>query len=437
MNTSSLAGHTVELLDRVIRSSLPTDRVVHDFYRERRYLGSHDRKWINEKIYGIVRNFILLRELSTRCSIAPGPLPIFLAHEIIVGRLRVQDLEREYGPVLEAYRLSGSELHVDLFFSCITEAHLKITEQGADLPLAHSFPDFFPDMLDPDVRSESVDIMTSLNHEAKVSIRVDLNRISREDAVRVLADEGITAELGQYSPLSLYFSNRVNLNSERLYKDGMIEVQEEASQLVGLIVDPQEGELIVDACAGAGGKSLEVASLSRGRARIYALDVDDARLRNLGTRAARCGYPAIERLKVNERDLGDAVSLTSSADKVIVDAPCSGSGTIRRNPDKKFRLTRESVTRHSRYQLELLTRYSDLVRPGGILVYSTCSIFFEENRGVVESFIAADKRFILDDAGDHLSPEKREELTKEGFLSIYPHRHGIDGFFAAVLRRLK
>ncbi len=436
MSTSSLAGHTIELLDRVVRSGLPSDRVVHDFYKERRYLGSHDRRWITEKLYGIIRNFILLQDISGKCTNAQSPFHTFLIYEMAIASSGCEELDKNYSQLIETYRAAGERIELEELAGCVTKRLETVNSDPAASHLRNSFPDFFTELLPENVRIDAVPIMTALNHEGRVCIRVDTNRIKRDDAARVFGEKGIETGLTEYSPLGLYLPKRINLNNEQLYKDGLIEIQEEASQMVGILVDPKEGETIVDACAGAGGKSLEVAALSAGKARVYALDVDATRLKNLGSRTTRCGYTNITSVKVSDANLGEAVSLAGSADKVIVDAPCSGSGTIRRNPDKKFRLTRAAVEKHARYQETILKRYADLVKVGGLLVYSTCSIFSEENFGVVNAFLASDGRFTREDVSLYLVGEKFSEMIDDGFLAIYPHRHEMDGFFAAVMRRV-
>lgn len=436
MNPSSLAGHTIELLDRVVRSSLPSDRVVQDFYRERRYLGSHDRRWVTDKIYSIIRNFILLRELASKCTERSLPLHVFLAHEIVIAGMQADELERAFPGLFESYRMSGENLHLEILTSCFKSRFNEIEENSRDTPLFHSFPDFFPELLPENVRGETVPIMAALNREARVCIRVDTSRMPRDEALRIFRENGIEAEPTEYSPLGLYLPKRINLNNERLYKDGAVEIQEESSQLIGLLVDPEMDETIVDACAGAGGKSLEIAALTGGNCRIYALDVDESRLRNLGARAERSGYTCISPVRVSDNALADAAQLVSAADTVVVDAPCSGSGTIRRNPDKKFRLTTAAVEKHAAYQRELLRRYAALVKPGGLLIYSTCSIFNEENFAVVEAFLRSDARFHRDDVSRYLTGGKLPELIENGFLAIYPHRHNMDGFFAAVMKRV-
>lgn len=436
MNPSSLAGHTVELLERVVGSQLPSDRVIQDFYRERRYLGSHDRRWITEKTYDVIRNFIFLRELSRRCTGKSGPFDVFLAYEIAFAGLSGKDLESSYPLLFESYRMSGEKLDLHTLSECIGAEMNELKKNSQDTPLYFSFPDFFPSLLPENVRGELTPLMAALNREARVCVRVDTNRITRDEAARAFAGRGIETEPTRYSPLGLHLSRRVNLNNDPLYKEGLVEIQEEASQLIGLLVDPQTDETIVDACAGAGGKSLEIAALAAGRCRILALDVDKNRLRNLDLRAKRSGYADISPVRVTDGLLGEAERFAGAADKVVVDAPCTGSGTIRRNPDKKFRLTISAVEKHAEYQNALLERYSELVRVGGILVYSTCSMFADENFRVVESFLSSAAGFRREDVSRLLRGKEFAGLVEDGYLVTYPHRHDMDGFFAAVMRRV-
>lgn len=436
MNPSSLAGHTVELLDRVVRSTLPSDRVIQDFFRERRYLGSHDRRWIAGRLYGIIRNYLLLREIARSCASQAGALQLFVANETIFESTGGKELREAYTGLFDSYAMSGEDHDPEKMSSCMRAKHVELKAALAGAPLLYSFPDFFPRLLPGSLGQEIVPLMVALNHEARVCIRVDVNKMSREEAASRFRDAGTETEPTRYSPLGLNLSRRINLNSDRLFKDGVVEVQEEASQLVGLLAAPAAGETIVDACAGAGGKSLEMAALAAGECDIYALDVDASRLRNLVTRAGRAGYDNITPIRVGENDLGEAAGLVGASDKVVVDAPCSGSGTIRRNPDKKFRLEKEAVERYSEYQLKLLTRYAELVKPGGLLIYSTCSIFLDENARVVEGFLSADDRFVRGDVSEYLKDNAFSDLVEDGYLATYPHRHNIDGFFAAVMKRL-
>ena len=195
--------------------------------------------------------------------------------------------------------------------------------------------------------------------------------------------------------------------------------------------------MIVDACAGAGGKSLEFASLSGGASKIYALDINKERLDDLKVRATRNGYDNIISKVVTNEDFSGIEELVGNADKVVIDAPCTGSGTIRRNPDKKFRLTKSFVEKKASYQEILLNKYSQLVKIGGFLYYVTCSVFEAENHSIVRSFVNSNRNLQFVDVGQILSDPKYSGLIENGFLVIYPHRVEMDGFFVAAMKRAK
>ncbi len=436
MSPSSLAGHVIELIDEIVKSSVPADRVIAEFYRERRYLGSHDRRWINEKVYHIIRNLILLRELVDECAPRKASLYTFLIHEIQLVGMQPDEMEGGYSKLLETYRIAGSEIDLVALRDCAEKKLGQIAETDEGMFILNSFPPLFGELLPESVESDALPIMIALNHEAKVCIRVDTNKQSRRDVVLEFMRQGLEAVEAEFSPMGIYLPRRVNLNTFPLYVDGVIDVQEEASQIVGLAVDPKEGEVIVDACAGGGGKSLEFHALSKGTSQIYALDTDENRLNSLSERAGKYGAKDITILRVPVDSLKGAENLIGAGDKVIVDAPCTGSGTIRRNPDKKFRLTKSLVHNQAEYQKELLQRYSQLVKVGGLLFYATCSIFKEENQSVVEWFLKSNPQYEVIDISQTLSGPKYSDLIEGPYLAIYPHRADMDGFFAAAMKRI-
>ncbi len=436
MTPSSLAGHVIELIEKIGRSSLPADKVVADFYKERRYLGSHDRKWISDRTFTIVRNFLLLKDLVNHCGITQIGFGLFLANEIRLGQTNDSVLSG-YSQLFESYRAAGSDLDFDRFRGC---AERRLEEIGTDaslLPLLYSFPNFFQGYVPKDHRGEMIPLMEALNHEANVCLRLNSGRITADEAVAKLHNDGIEAVPSKYSPIGIYLKKRVVLNEISLYRSGLLEVQDEASQMVGFVVDPQPGELIVDACAGAGGKSLLLAYLSGGKSNIIALDVDKDRLDNLRVRAKRAGIPNIEVKKVAQDDLHQAEELISSADKVLIDAPCSGSGTIRRNPDRKFRLSIELSEEYADRQQKLIRHYSRLVRPGGFLFYATCSLFEIENKSVADLFLESNRQFERLDLSDTDFGRKYPELIEDGCMATYPHKHDMDGFFCTGMKRIE
>jgi 16S rRNA (cytosine967-C5)-methyltransferase len=436
MSPSSLAGHVVELLDMIVKSNSPADRVVSDFCRKRRYLGAHDRRWITDRIYGILRNLILLREIGKDCAPGREALVTFLLYEILIIGMKPDEIRTIYSQLLDAYKLAGEGVDADRLSADSLRKFAALNESRNEA-IMNSFPDFFCELLSQKIRNECTPIMKALNREARVCVRVDTSKISRQEALNSFRSREIDAYASKFSPLGIYLPKRVNLNNFPLYQDGKIEVQEEASQLAGLIVSPQKDEIIVDACAGAGGKSLEFASLSAGQSSIYALDIDRERLENLKSRAMRSEYTDIVPRVVSGQNLDEVRELIGAADKVVVDAPCSGSGTIRRNPDKKFKMTKASVEKKALYQGSLLKDYSRMVKVGGMLYYVTCSIFEIENQSVVKSFLDSNVNFRLMDVSEVLPQQEFYSLIEDGFLSIYPHRCEMDGFFVAAMERLR
>jgi 16S rRNA (cytosine967-C5)-methyltransferase len=217
--------------------------------------------------------------------------------------------------------------------------------------------------------------------------------------------------------------------------EGGIEVQDEGSQLLCHLVAPKRGEMVVDFCAGAGGKTLALGALMRSTGRLYAFDISPKRLAGLKPRLARSGLSNVHPQRIEGVNDARVKRLADKIDRVLVDAPCSGLGTLRRNPDMKWRQTPKDVVELVEKQQSIITGAARLVKPGGSLIYATCSILEEENRGVAEGFLARHPQFALRPAGDVLKSE-RIGLDMKEYFELWPHRHGTDGFFAAVFERV-
>ena len=260
------------------------------------------------------------------------------------------------------------------------------------------------------------------------TLRANRLRTDPDGLVRALAAEGIAARPGRLAPDAVVLDARADLFATRAFADGLFEVQDEGSQLVSLACDVKPGMTVVDGCAGAGGKTLHLAALLRGTGTLYALEPNDRRRHDLSRRAARAG---VHNVRVGALD--KQARLRGRADVVLVDAPCSGSGVLRRNPDIAWTLAPGDVTRLAAQQRDILEGYAALVRPGGRLVYATCSLLAEENETVVDDFAARHADVARGDAGEALA---RAGVVLPGrALSVDPARHGTDGFFAAVLVR--
>lgn len=271
---------------------------------------------------------------------------------------------------------------------------------------------------------------------APLDLRVNTRITSRPALQAELAASGVEAEPTPYSPLGLRVRGKPALQNHALFRQGQFEVQDEGSQLIGLLLEPGRHQTVVDFCAGAGGKTLALAAAMSGQGQIYALDPQERRLRNLRERLARAGFTNVQPwLIANEAD-PKLERLANKADRVLVDAPCSGFGTLRRNPDLKWRHGALAVAELATKQASILQAAASLVKPGGRLVYATCSVLADENEAIVERFLSANPQFQVRPANQILAAAK-VPLSSGRYLQLLPHRHGCDGFFAAALERLK
>ncbi len=260
-------------------------------------------------------------------------------------------------------------------------------------------------------------------------------KADRDAVLARLREDGIGAEAGALSPQAIRLAGKPALQKHPLFLDGSFEVQDAGSQLLGLLVQPKRGELVVDFCAGAGGKTLQLGAMMRSTGRLYAFDVSDKRLAKLKPRMARAGLSNVHPVLIAHENDAKVKRLAGKADRVLVDAPCSGLGTLRRNPDLKWRQSAAAVDEMVAKQGAILAAAARLVRPGGRLVYATCSLLAEENDGVVDAFLAAHPEFRPLSAQAVLEKQGVQLQTGER-LRLSPATHDTDGFFAAVLERV-
>ncbi len=293
------------------------------------------------------------------------------------------------------------------------------------IALQYSFPDWMVERLvNQHGPEETESLCKSLNEQAPMSIRVNTLQATVEKCREALEKEGIETEASALSPVGLMLKKRVNVFQLKAFKDGMFEVQDIGSQLLPVLIDPKPTAKVLDACAGAGGKALEFAALMQNRGEIYATDISKLRIEELRKRARRAGAFNIRPKAVGSlEDLAD--DFTGFFDLVFVDAPCTGVGTIRRNPGMKWSVTEDMVKELAEKQKSILHFCKPLVKAGGKIVYATCSLFTEENEDVVRAFLSENPEL-------RVSPMTFAGKQTE-FLSLHPHRHGTDGFFCAVL----
>ena len=417
----ALLSHAETLLAELVSSRFPADAVVSRYFRHQPKLGHADRGFIAEAVYGVLRR---KRSLAARCGDTVTSYRLLRAYLVCVQGLNLRELD----PVLsETDRAWLAEAK-----ACRPES----------LPPAVrlDLPDWLYDELLATFGAEEVErLAMSLNAPASLDLRVNPLKANREEVLARLASDGIGAQACRYSPLGIRLSGKPSLARYPLFLDGSVEVQDEGSQLLGFLVQPKRGEMVADFCAGAGGKTLLLGALMRSQGRLYAFDVVEKRLAKLKPRLARSGLSNVFPARIESEHDVKVKRLAGKLDRVLVDAPCSGLGTLRRNPDLKWRQTPESVAELNAKQASILAAAATLVKPGGRLVYATCSLLAAENEAIVEAFLAAHPEFQALNADEVLRKQDIAiaGIAGEAFLRLLPHRDGTDGFFAAVLERAR
>jgi 16S rRNA (cytosine967-C5)-methyltransferase len=393
----------------------PADQLLHQFFRLHPAMGQQDRAFIADGTFAYLRRRRSLEELAQTTR------PSHLALAVTVRELGIGIREME-----------GTLKSPDAVWLRAFESRLATPLHPA---VAADLPDWLWTRLGAaygDVERDA--LARAWLCPAPLDLRINPSKTTRDAARAALAATGVNAEPTAYSPLGLRVSGRPGLARHKLFMDGALEVQDEGSQLVGYLVAPKRTDMVVDFCAGAGGKTLLLGALMRSRGRLYAFDTHDRRLANLKPRLARSGLSNVHpQLIAHERDT-KIKRLAGKIDRALVDAPCTGFGTLRRNPDLKWRQPEGALAELAAKQSAILASAATLVKPGGRLVYATCSVLPDENEAVVDAFLAAHPAFAQGDAAAELA-RGGIALDTGPTLKLLPHKHGCDGFYAAVLSR--
>ncbi len=405
----------LEATKQVLRFVHPADAVLRHFFRDNKNLGMRDRGLIAETIYA------LLRKRSWLMYLTQSDQPRLL---LLATLVKVQGWE--------VRATSGfTKPHERELLRAIVAAapgHLS-------LPAETNFPDWLIQLyLKHHSRQELIALADGLNQPGPLDLRVNTMHSDRATVLAELAEIEVEASATPFSPVGIRVVGKPALQQHRLLVEGHVEVQDEGSQLLGYLVAPKRGEMVVDFCAGAGGKTLLLGALMHSTGRLYAFDVSEKRLTNLKPRLKRSGLSNVQPVRIEHENDARIKRLAGKVDRVLVDAPCSGLGTLRRNPDLKWRQSAEDIAELAVKQCNILAGAAPLLKRGGRLVYATCSILKEENETIVESFLAANPDFRLLNSQDILRAQQIEIDCGEN-LQIFPHRHNTDGFFAAVLEK--
>jgi 16S rRNA (cytosine967-C5)-methyltransferase len=399
----------------VLGLSGPADAKLGAFFRQNRELGTKERAFVAESVYGV------LRRKSFLVYLADGEDPRKL---LLAWLLRIQGMSmRELDEVLNKQQKEWAQ---------------EIKEKpNNDLPPAMQadIPEWlWEKMVAQYGEAETLAIARSMHLPAPLDLRVNTIKTTREEVIAKFASEKTEVAVTPYSPTGIRMPQKMTISRHVLFADGKIEVQDEGSQLLAQLVAPRRGEMVADFCAGAGGKTLALGALMRNSGRIYAFDVSEKRLQNLGLRLKRSGLSNLHSQRITNEQDPKLKRLNGKFDRVLVDAPCSGLGTLRRNPDLKWRQTPKDIIELTAKQTAILTRAAKLVKGGGRLVYATCSLLQDENEAIADAFLSAHPEFTLKPANEILL-QQQIPLDTGKYLKLFPHVHQTDGFFAAVFEK--
>ena len=407
--------HAAKVLGEVLEFTAAADGLLSRYFRENKKIGSAERNAISEAVYAVLRHRLFFNHCLETES------------EPDLRQLVLLGLAGTFG--MDA--IGGLTENEKIWLEKVKE----IDRSQLPLQVQAGMPQWIYEKLLAHLgEEEAFALASSLNTPAPLDIRVNTVKAKREVAKGELEARSILSEMTPYAPLGLRLDKKAALQNLPVFKDGLIEVQDEGSQILAHIVGARRGEMIADFCAGAGGKTLALGALMRNTGRLYAIEISEKRLALLGPRLVRSGLSNVHTLNIAHEQDGRLNLYSGKMDRVLVDVPCSGLGTLRRNPDIKWRFTESDLPEMTQRQMAILKSAARLVKPGGRLVYATCSVLREENEDIVRDFLLEHPNFSLRPMREILR-EQKIPLEMEDFLVLQPHRHHTDGFFAAVLYR--
>ena len=426
MSSRTLFRHAVDLLQAIIDSPQPADKQMELYFRNQRQLGVRDRGFAAETVYGCLRRRRYLEYIADSIPArAEDQVAIYLMFTQGWSARAVEDAG--YRPPKNSSGGLG-----------LRDVAERLHTPSTDLPLGAQtdLPDWLLDKLlaqygDAGTRA----LAAALNQPATLDLRVNTLKAERGQVAEQLASEGYPVEATPYSPVGLRRQERAPLFKTPSFQSGLFEVQDEGSQLLAPLLEARRQEMVVDFCAGAGGKTLHLGAMMANSGSLYAFDIVQKRLDRLKPRLIRAGLDNVRMIAIaHERDTR-VRRLAGKVDRVLVDAPCTGTGTLRRNPDSKWREPDMAVTTAT--QARILTAAATLVKPGGRLVYATCSLLRAENDDIVAAFLADHTDFSALPAGDILARRGITISLTDNALRLLPHVHHTDGFYALAMERRK
>lgn len=421
---------SLEIFGRIRDGWKFATEITADVFRRETALSDAERVAIVEASRHLVRHFSRLEHLAAVAGLPPaGPAHDRALYEIFMALDRRIDLA--------AVARAVPDIDVEALALEISRQQ-RIASPVDRIVEVESIPRSMAEMMTADWGDEAVLLAARLNDHPPRTLRTNTLKIEREPLRELLAGEGISTQPTTYSPYGLIADAVANVFKTEAFQSGLFEVQDEASQLGAMLVAPPPRGLLIDACAGAGGKTLALAALMQGKGRIVALDIAEKKTVELRRRARRAGAHQIQAMPTAP-DAWPAAVLADieKADRIFLDAPCSGTGSLRRNPESKQQFSIADLDRLNAIQKGLILRAADSLKPGARIIYATCSILSRENEAIVESVLAERKDLSLVRVAEIWGKAFAGPLTDGSgtYLKLAPHRHGTDGFFGAVLRK--
>ena len=405
------------VLREIMRFSAPADTTLSHFFKSNPKLGGRERGAIAECVYNVLRNKAFFADRAEA-----GANHNVMRRLVLLGMADAVGFDALPGLSEEEAEWLKRQLEID--------RSLLHKSMRANMPKW-----LFDKLVAQYGEEETLVLADALNTPAPLDLRVNVLKASRDEVVAELANAPIVAEPTPFAPFGLRLKKKPALQNLPLFKSGAIEVQDEGSQILAQILGAKRGEMVVDFCAGAGGKTLALGAQMRNTGRLYAFDVSEKRLSKLKPRLARSGLSNVHPVAIAHEKDAKIKRLAGKIDRVLVDAPCSGMGTLRRNPDVKWRQPESAIAEMHDKQVAILDGAARLVKSGGRLVYATCSLLNEENDAVAANFIATHPDFVLVPMSQVLAEQKIANLEMGDYLKLLPHKHHTDGFFAAVFER--
>jgi 16S rRNA (cytosine967-C5)-methyltransferase len=420
MNISYLSSNIQNLLHKLLEFKYPADGIVRYYFKERPKIGSRERMYISDAVFSILRNLSLFRSLSQSSGANLHRSLALLG--LLYHRLPIDKAEIRSNITLEDIEWLN-HIHTIKLMSLKPKTRYSIPDYLWDNLNEHYGEDF------------ATKLAQSLLSSADLDIRVNTLKCNVNDCIKELQNIEIKSKKTVLASNGLKLEAKYSVHKTDIFEKGWFEIQDEGSQLLCQVLAPKRGEMVVDFCAGAGGKTLAMGAMMKSSGRIYAFDVDEKRLKSLKPRMARSGLSNVYTALIAHENDSHIKRLHGKIDKVLLDVPCSGTGTLRRNPDLKWRQSSTKIEELNAKQRSILQNASKLLKVGGTMLYATCSVMPQENEAIIQEFLSSNPSFSLVNIQQVLNKQNVDIVFSDDYFRLYPHVHGTDGFFGALIIR--